>query len=450
MKKNEYFKATCVDMTHDGKGVVKVDGFAYFVKGLITGEVANLKVIKTLKSYGIARIIDLVEVSKYRQDPICPIYKSCGGCHIQHVNNEGQQFFKTKRTKDAMQRIGKCAVEVKDCLMMEEPYYYRNKVQVPVGNSKDGLVSGFYKEHSNDIVPFDVCYIQNMESNKIVKRVKELLSASKEVAYDKRSDKGNIRHILTKYGHTTKEIMLVIITRHKKVNNIKQIVNTITKEFPMIKTVIQNINTKNDNVVLGVHQELLFGDGYITDVLLGNTYKISLFSFYQINPVQVETLYQTAIDYANLKPTDVVIDAYCGIGTITLSLAKYVKEVHGVEIIPQAIRDAKNNAVTNKIKNAKFTCIDAGEFMVECANNKKSIDVVFVDPPRKGCSPVFLEALIKLSPSKVVYVSCDVSTQARDIAILEQNGYVSKTCQPVDMFPHTNHVESIVLLQRVD
>ncbi len=450
MKKNDYFKATCIDMSHDGRGVVKVDNFPYFVKGMLTGEVANLKVIKVLKNYGIARMVDIVEESKYRTSPICSIFKSCGGCHIQHMNNEGQQYFKTKRTKDVMERIAKSKVEVLDCIMMAEPYYYRNKVQVPVGNTKEGLVTGFYKEHSNDIVPCDHCYIQNEESNKIVNRMRTLLQLQKEVAYDKSTDKGNIRHILTKYGHTTKEIMLVIITRHNKIKGIDKITDIITSEFPNIKTVIQNINTKNDNVILGKQQNILYGKGFIKDVLLGNTYKISLHSFYQINPIQVETLYQTALDYANLQATDVVIDAYCGIGTITLSIAPHVKEVHGVEIVPQAIEDAKNNAIENNITNAKFTCVDAGEFMVECANKKQPIDVVFVDPPRKGCSTVFLDALIKLSPKKVVYISCDVSTQARDIQILEQHGYIATKCQPVDMFPQTGAIESVALLQLVD
>ena len=446
MKKNEYFTAKCIDYTHDGQGIVKINQFPVFVKNMLLDEVGLVKIIKVLKNYAVGRLIEIHEPSPYRKEPKCPIFKQCGGCHLQHLSQEGQQEFKTKRVKDTMERIGHCHVDVLPCVMMEEPWYYRNKVQVPVGLQNNQMVSGFYKLHSNDIVPMDICFIQNKESNLLVKRARELLEKSGEIPYDKMSKKGNIKHILVKYGYHTHQLMLVLITYQKTIKNVSNIIKTLINEFPQLNTIIHNINTRHDNVILGEEVNVLYGPGYIEDILLENTYRISTKSFYQINPIQVEKLYSKAIQYADLKPTDQVIDAYCGIGTISLSLAQYVDYVYGVEIVEQAIKDAKENAQRNHIDNVEFTCQDAGEFMVEFAKQKKHIDVVMVDPPRKGCTQVFLDQLIMLSPNRVVYISCDVATQARDIAYLQEHGYHADICQPVDMFPQSHHIENIVRL----
>lgn len=446
MNKNDYFEATCIDMSHDGRGIVKVDNFTYFVSGMITGETGKLKVIKVLKNYGIARVIELSITSSNRTTPKCGIYKACGGCHLQHLTTKGQQIFKTKRVKDCLERIGKCYVEVEDCLMMDDPWFYRNKVQVPVGYQNNQLVTGFYKQHSNDIIPCTTCYIQNNESNKITNRVRELMEKYNLQPYDKVTRKGNIRHILTKYGYQTNQLMLVLITNQNTIHHIDEIIKTLLQEFPTLKTIIQNINKRVDNVVLGDKEKILYGKGYIEDTLLGNTFKISSKSFYQVNPIQVEKLYAKAIEYGNVSKDDIVIDAYCGIGTISLSMAKHVKKVYGVEVVPQAIEDAKENAKINKIDNVEFILDNAEDYMVALAKKKQHIDVVFIDPPRKGCSPVFLEALVELNPKKVVYISCDVSTQARDIKYMQEKGYHVDACQPVDMFPSTYHIESIVRL----
>ncbi len=446
MKKNDYIEAKCIDYTHDGQGIVKVDGFPVFVKNMIVDEIGKVKIIKVVKNYAVGRLIELYQTSPYRSEPICPLFKQCGGCHLQHLSKEGQQEFKTKRVKDTLERIGKCFVPVEPCLMMENPWYYRNKVQVPVGENNGHLISGFYKQHSNDIVENDKCFIQNDESNQLVKRVKELLELYHESAYDKIKKVGNIRHILVKNSYHQDGLMLVLITYKNKIKGIDKIILTLVDEFPHLKTIIQNINKRHDNVILGEEVNVLYGEGYIEDQLLGNTYRISTQSFYQVNPIQVEHLYSKAIEYASLTKDDVVIDAYCGIGTISLSMAKYVKKVYGVEIVPQAIVDAKNNALRNHIDNVEFTCQDAGEFMVEMANKNINIDVVMVDPPRKGCSEIFLNQLITLSPRKVVYISCDVATQARDILYLQQHGYKACVAQPVDMFPHSHHIENIVQL----
>lgn len=450
MKKNDYFEATCIDFSHEGKGVVKVDNFPYFVNDMIVGEKGQLKVIKVLKNYGVARLISLTKESPHRVSPKCSIYNSCGGCQLQHISTKGQLVFKTKRVKDCLERIGKSSVEVLPCLVMDDPWYYRNKVQVPVGQVNNRLVSGFYKQHSNDIVECEHCSIQNDLSNSVVSFTRGLLEKSKETAYNKETYKGNIRHILTKYGYTTGEMMLVIITRYQKLKDTEKLVKEITSKYPMVKTIIHNVNNEDSNVILGKKETILYGNGKIKDVLLGNTFEISLKSFYQINPIQVEVLYSKAIELAQVNEKDIVMDAYCGIGTIALSVAKKVKQVYGVEIIPQAIKDAKKNAQANGIKNTTFVCNDAGEFMQACVEKKQRIDVVFVDPPRKGCSPEFLQALVQLQPKKVVYVSCDVSTQARDIKILEEQGYQAIVAQPVDMFPQTYHVETVVLMSRVE
>lgn len=446
MKKNDYIDAKCIDYSHDGKGIVKVDGFPIFVKNMLVDEYGKVKIIKVLKNYAVGRLIEIYQVSPYRVEPRCPIFKQCGGCQLQHLSMKGQQQFKTKRVKDTLERIGHCQVDVLPCLMMDDPWYYRNKVQVPVGLKNEVFVTGFYKQHSNDIVPMDICYIQNEESNRLVNRVRELLEYYHEKPYDKVTHQGNIKHILVKYAHANHQLMLVLITYKNIIKNIDQIIDILIKEFPQLKTIIHNINPRHDNVILGEDIHILYGLGYIEDVLLGNTYRISTKSFYQVNPIQVEHLYSKAIEYADLKENDVVIDAYCGIGTISLSLAKYVKKVYGVEIVEQAIVDAKENAKRNNIDNVEFTCQDAGEFMVEFAKKNQHIDVVMVDPPRKGCSQVFLNQLLMLLPKKIVYISCDVATQARDIAYLQEHGYKADICQPVDMFPHSHHIENIIRL----
>ena len=448
MKKKDRFIEKCVDYTHDSLGIVKHGGVPVFVKNLILDEEAEIEVIKVLKNYCVGRVVRLIKTSPYREEPICPVYKQCGGCSLMHMSQEGQQVFKTQRVKETLHKIGHCDVEVNDTLMDHPPYHYRNKVQVPFGYDHGKLVSGFYKARTNDIIDHDFCFIQNEFSNQVTKRVKELFTRYRITPYDKVKKQGMIKHVLTRYGVHSHEGMLVFITYTKKIPHLKEIVRLITEEFPEIKTVIQNINTRHDNVILGDQEIILYGGGVIHDTLLGNDYTISLKSFYQINPRQVEVLYSKAIEFANFDQDDVVIDAYCGIGTIALSLAKKVKEVHGVEVVPQAIVDAKENAKRNGIANAHFTCGDAGEFMVECAKEQKAIDVVMIDPPRKGCSELFLSQLVTLMPKKLVYISCNVATQARDIDYLQDHGYKAIKCQPVDMFPQTNHVETVCLMSR--
>ena len=364
-----------------------------------------------------------------------------------HMSYQAQQAFKTKRVKDTMERIGHVFFPVNDCLMDEEIYHYRNKVQVPVGEKDHRIVTGFYKPHTNDIIDNDFCFIQNEFSNEVTKYVKTLLEKYHIKPYDKVLKQGHIKHILTRYGVHTNEGMLALITYTKKVPHLHDLVNDVHNKFPSITTIIQNINPRHDNVILGDEVNVLYGPGYIHDTLLGNDYTISLKSFYQINPRQVEVLYTKAIELANLNKDDIVLDAYCGIGTIGLTLAKDVKKVYGIEVVGQAIEDAKENAKRNNIKNVEFICGDAGEVALEYKKQGIHFDVVIVDPPRKGCSELFLKQLIELSPERLVYISCNVATQARDMQLLTQY-YEVKEIQPVDMFPQTTHVETCCLLVR--
>lgn len=449
MNKNTYFNGECIDLSHDGQGIVKVDGMPYFVKGMLVGEIGQLKVIKQLKNYGIARLISLDKVSLQRVKPRCPIYKQCGGCHLQHLSFEGQKQFKQKRVKDVMERIAKVNCKVQETLLQDDPWHYRNKVQMPIGMVGNQLEVGFYKQYSNDIIPMEKCFIQNEISNRLVQRVKELMIQYNISSYDKTTHKGIVRHILTKYGYHTNELMLVLITNGKNFKWRNIFIEVLSSEFPNLKTIVQNVNEQHDNVILGQKEYVWFGPGYIQDTLNHLKFNISSKSFYQVNPIQVEILYNKAIELADLKSTDVVIDAYCGIGTISLCMAKYVKKVIGVEVVSQAIEDAKVNAQLNDIHNVEFIVDDATHYMCMLAKNKIPIDIVVVDPPRKGCSKEVLEAIHLLDPRKLIYISCDVSTQARDIAILKEYGYQVDYCQPVDMFPSTYHVENIVLLTKV-
>ena len=446
LQKNQYFEAECIDYTFDGMGVVKVDHFPYFVKGMLVGEVGKLKVIKILKNYGVARLIELTKTSKNRQEPKCPVYKACGGCHIQHFSKDEQQRFKTKYVKDCFERIAKVDVPIYDCHMMDNEWFYRNKVQLPCGNVDGHLVTGFYKQHSNDIIVNDLCYIQNERANVLSKRTKELLDELGIKAYDKITHKGCLRHILVKASYYNDDLMLVLITNGKSFRKKEYVIETLTKEFPNLKTIVQNVNERHDNVILGEQEIIWYGKGYIEDYLEDIKFQISSKSFYQVNPTQAEILYRYGLEYAQISSDDVVIDAYCGIGTISLFLARHAKHVYGVEIVEQAIEDANRNALNNNINNVTFKTEDAKDFMCRLASENAKIDVVVCDPPRKGCSTEFLDAVAILKPRRFVYISCNVATQARDVAYIKEKGYRLEKVQPVDMFPMTNGVESVALL----
>lgn len=444
LSKNQYFIGQCIDYTYDGMGIVKVDGVPYFVKDMLLGEVGKLKVIKVLKNYGVARLIELTQPSKERVEPICPLFKACGGCHLQHFSVTEQQRFKTKYVKDCLERIaGIDDVELYDCHMMENGIHYRNKVQLPCGYQDGHLITGFYRRHTNDIIANDICYIQDQRANALSQKVKEVLDELHISAYDKITHKGCLRHILVKAAKHTNDLMLVLITNGKSFRKKEVVIEKLTTAFPELKTIIQNVNERHDNVILGEQEIVWYGQGYIEDYLEDIKFQISAKSFYQVNPLQAEVLYRYALDFAQLSGNETVVDAYCGIGTISLFLARYAKKVYGVEIVKEAIEDAKFNAKNNQIDNVEFEVGDAKDFMQKL---DVPIDVVVCDPPRKGCSQDFLDAVIALAPKRFVYVSCNVATQARDVAYMKERGYKLVKVQPVDMFPMTYGVESVGLM----
>ena len=437
----------CVDYTFDGKGIVKKDNKVVFVDGVIIDEEVEIEILHEGKNQTTGKLLKIIQSSPYRVKPFCSLAKDCGGCALQHIKYSKQLEFKTNHVKDCINKFAKLDVRVNDCIGMEKPFNYRNKSQVPFTMNKQQICYGFYKQNTHKIIQMDKCSIQTEDADNILKILKSLMKKYRLNAYEEDKRKGVFRHILIKKGFSTNQIMVVLITNVNSFPNRKEFVKDLVKEYPNIKTVIQNINTRDTNVILGEKEIVLYGNGYIEDVLLDIKFKISSKSFYQVNPIQTATLYSKAIEFANLSKSDRVLDTYCGIGTIGLIASKSVEEVIGVEIVKDAIKDAKSNALINNIQNAHFILADASDFMTDLSKTSEKIDVVFVDPPRKGCDQRFLSSIMKLSPKKVVYISCNPSTLARDLGILKEE-YTIKQIQPVDMFPQTYHVECIAYLEK--
>ncbi len=439
----EYYVGKCIDFTHDGQGVVKINGKTTFVPSLLIGEEAEIEILYKKKDFDVGKIHKLITKSKYRIEPKCKCATSCGGCSFQNLDYKKELEYKSEVSKNIINRIGGFNFNHIDITGMDEPYYYRNKIQVPFGYDKQNrLVYGFYKFKSHDIVPIKECVIEDKVHVDILRNIKYLMESMKIDAYNEDLDKGEIRHILLRVGKVSKEVMVVIVSRHKSFKSKNNFVKELVKLCPNITTVVLNVNDRQTNVILGNYEETLFGPGFIYDTLLGVKFKISSKSFYQINHEQCEKLYAKALLNAELTSKDEILDAYCGIGTIGLIASKYCKNVVGVEIVKEAIEDAKNNAKINNINNAKFICDDASNFII-----KTKFDCVFVDPPRKGLDPKFIHALMVKKPKKIIYISCDVATLARDLKIFKEL-YDIKKIEFVDMFPRTYHVETIVLLQR--
>ncbi len=373
----------------------------------------------------------------------CPLYKKCGGCQLQNMTYEEQLSFKQAKTIKHLGRFG----HVEEIIGMKEPYHYRNKVQAAFGTTRGGkIISGVYQSSSHNIVLVDECMLEDKIADKIIVDIRKMLPKFKLTAYNEDTGKGFLRHVLVKRGFATGEVMVVLVTGSNIFPAKKDFLKALLKAHEEITTVIWNVNPNKTSLVLGKKEEVLYGSGYIEDILCGKRFRISAKSFYQINPIQTEKLYSTAIEFAGLTGKETVLDAYCGIGTIGLVALDKAKQVIGVELNEDAVRDAVMNAKLNAAKDIRFFCADAGKFMVGMAEAKEKVDVVFMDPPRAGSDIPFLKSIVTLKPEKVVYVSCNVETQARDLAYLCKNGYKVKKIQPVDMFPHTNHVESVCLL----
>jgi 23S rRNA (uracil1939-C5)-methyltransferase len=446
--KNEYYTMTIDDIGINGEGIGKINGYTLFVEGALPEEVVEVKVIKAKKNFGYGKLVNIIEPSKNRTEPICSIANRCGGCQLQHLSYEAQLEYKRKKVQDVIERIGGINIEVNKAIGMETPYYYRNKVQFPVGKSKDNDIKiGFYAMRSHNIITTDKCYIQDSVNEEIIKKVKEYIIENNLQPYNEENHRGLIRHIITRISYYTKEIMVGIVINGKKLPNQEDLVSKLTT-IPNMKSIYTNVNKEKTNVILGKKVETIWGAPYITDYIGDVKYNISPLSFYQVNPVQTEKLYNKALEYANLNGQETVWDAYCGIGTISLFLAKQAKKVYGVEIVPEAIEDAKANAALNDINNAQFFAGKAEEIIPQKYKEGIKADVIVVDPPRKGCDKELLDTIIDMQPDRVVYVSCDPATLARDLKILGEGGYEVKEAQPVDMFPETVHVETVVLMTR--
>ncbi|MFC0523653.1 23S rRNA (uracil(1939)-C(5))-methyltransferase RlmD [Pontibacillus salicampi] len=450
VNKNETIELTFEDLTHEGNGVGKVNGYPLFVPYALPGEKAQVKVVKVKKNFGFGILLDVKEASQERVDPPCDVYEKCGGCQLQHMSYKMQLDMKQKQVKDAMHKIGHLShVPVHPTIGMEDPWRYRNKVQIPVGETEEGgLKAGFYRKRSHDIIDMDTCVIQDEHNDRMVEAVRRIAEKYSIEPYKEENHRGVLRHIMVRTGQTTGDIMVVIITKTKKLPHQEAIVQEIRDTFPNVKSIIHNVNNKRTNVIMGDQTNILWGDKYIVDTIGDIRFNISPKSFYQVNPTQTKALYDQALQYANLKGHETVVDAYCGIGTISLFLAKQAKKVLGVEIVAPAVDDAKKNAKLNNIENAEFYVGEAESLLPWWQSQGLRPDVIVVDPPRKGCDESLLNAMIQMQPEKIVYVSCNPSTLARDLRILEDGGFETQEVQPVDMFPQTGHVECVSHLRR--
>ena len=436
----------CVDLSFEGKGVVKLSYGTVFVDGLFPGEEAEIEIeYKRAGSY-FGRVHRLISKSPDRIQPHCGVCTACGGCQFQQYSYPAQLKYKSNKVKDAFRRHN-ISVDVKECIGMDDPYEYRNKIQVPVGRDPHGhIVTGFYRNGTHKIIPIDKCHIESSKASEIIKQFKVLIKEFHFEPYNEDTGYGLFRHILIRTSYHYDDVMVTLVTTQDEFKCRNNFVKEFIKRCPNIKCLVQNINSRDTNVILGEKERILFGSGHIKDSILGIDFLISSKSFFQVNPVQVEKLYSKAIEFAELKKDETVFDAYCGIGTISLIASRSSKSVLGVEIVVDAIKDANKNAKLNKIDNARFVCGDAGETLERLANENTKFDCVFVDPPRKGLDEKFIKSLLRVRPRKLVYISCEPETLARDIELLK-DAYEIKEVQPVDMFPMTFHVETVAYLR---
>ncbi len=448
VEKNKEYIVDILDNGYEGEGIAKIDNYTIFVPGAIKDEKVKILIVKVNKSYGYAKIIEILEESNIRTTVGCEKYKRCGGCNLRHIRYEDTLLLKRDIVKNLVEKNLNTNIEVKETIGMENPYNYRNKAQYPVSyNKAHEIVTGVYANRSHEVISVQNCKIQKPISEQIAKFIIDFMKRNNISAYDEKTQKGIVRHIVTKVGIFTNEIMCIIVVNNPKLPKEKELVEALLNNFKNIKTIVKNINMKNTNVIMGKDNDVLHGDGYIKDKLGKYTFKISPLSFYQINPIQTEKLYNLAIKRANLNKDDVVLDLYCGIGTIGIFIADYVKKVYGIEIIPQAIEDAKDNARLNKVHNIQFYCGDVEKVLgkiLEKENIKPNI--IFVDPPRKGLDKNTIQNILSIRPKKVVYISCNPATLVRDLKQIEDI-YEIKSIETIDFFPFTSHVECVAVLQ---
>lgn len=452
VKKNEKYIVDIVDNGFGGEGIAKIDGFTIFIPNTIKGEKCEILIVKVLSSHAYGKIVRILETSKDRTDIDCATYQRCGGCDLRHMTYENTLNLKREIVQSLVNKGLKNKVAVEDTIGMDNPYNYRNKAQYPVGIDKNGNPAvGVFAQRTHTIIPIENCMIQTEISQDIAKTIINFIKEKNISVYNEEKQTGLVRHIVIKVGKYTNQVMCILVVNSRNYNSPidTELVDLLRRKYPEIKTIIKNINTQNTNVILGKENINIYGDGYIEDKLGEYTFKISPMSFYQVNPVQAEILYNTAIEAAKLSKEDVLFDLYCGIGTIGIFASRYVKQVYGIEIVPQAISDAIENAKINNIKNAEFIVGDVETAFDELINKKQIIPTaIIVDPPRKGLDDKTIQNILKIKPEKLVYISCNPATMVRDLAKMEEVYNISKI-QPVDMFPFTKHVECVAVLNLV-
>lgn len=450
-KKNEELQGTVVDLTSQGAGVVKVDDFPFFVEGVIPGEEIIFNITKAGKKFGYGRLQKILVESPDRVEITDPVGRQVGTMTLQHMTYSAQLAYKQSVVAQAFQRIGHFAdADVRATLGMEHPWEYRNKAQIPVRTLKGQLETGFFRRNSHDLVAVENFHIQHPEIDQAILKVRNIMREEGVQPYDEYSKRGVIRHIIVKRGHYTGELMIILVINQKRLEKQEFIIEKIKQQIPNVVSIVQNINFKATNVILGNENKILWGKEFIEDKMLDMTFRISPNSFYQVNTPQAEVLYQTAIDAAGLTGKETVLDAYCGIGTLSLALAKHSKNLYAMEIVAEAIEMAKQNAELNRAKNVIFEVGKAEEWLPRWNDLGVNFDVVVVDPPRKGLDEHFVAAVIDQAPEKIVYVSCNPATCARDCQLFSEAGYELQFVQPVDLFGQTPHVECVALLKKAN
>lgn len=445
---NKIYEVKIQSLGSSAEGVGRIDNFTVFVNGALPDETVKVKIIEIKKSYAVGKLLEVLEKSPDRVEPLCPIYEKCGGCQLQHMSYEGQLEVKRQQVKDAIERIGhQKNLPVLPTLGAENPWNYRNKVAFPVGREKGKTVVGCFAQGTHKIIDASDCLIQDKLNNEAINAVREVIDKLRIPVYDEDRHTGVIRHVVARTGKNG-QLMVVLVTAKKDLKDEKIIVNMLRKKLPQMVSLQQNVQTYKNNVILGRETKVLWGKPTIKAQLGKLSFNVSARSFFQVNTKQAEVLYDTAMEYAQLTGKETVIDAYCGTGTISLYLAQRAHKVYGVEIVSPAIADAKKNARENNLRNAEFIVGDCTEVMPRLYKQGVRPDVIVVDPPRAGCTPVVLETFANMKPQRIVYVSCNPATLARDIEILDGLGYKAEKVQPVDMFGHSSHVESVALITR--
>lgn len=447
VEKNKEYIVEIIDNGFEGEGIVKIDDFTIFIPGAIKGEKVKILIVKVLSSYAFGKILEILEKSENRIEPDCKTYKRCGGCNLRHIKYKETLKLKQNAVQSLVDKTLKNKIRVKETIGMENPYYYRNKVQYPVGIDKNNKPQiGVFAKRSHEIIPIEKCFIQNEKSEEIAKYIFDLWNENKYTIYNEETRKGLLRHIVIKTGIKTNQYMCILVVNGQGFDNEKEFASKIANKYKEITSIIVNSNMKNTNVILGLENRTIFGKGYIEDKLGEYTFKISPLSFYQVNPIQAEKLYNLGIQKANITKDDIVFDLYCGIGTISLFMSKYAKKVYGIEIVEEAIKAAKENAEFNNVDNVEFIAGDVEKALSNIIYDRKIIpDIVMVDPPRRGLDNTSINNILSIKSKRLVYISCNPATLVRDLAKLEEM-YEVKEIVPVDMFPFTSHIETVTVL----